>query len=110
MKHATPNMNAKHLRENANARPRALKFGAQGTWPSGTVAEAGQSRNPEASSDEEDWPGCARRSKFQAGVKTCIATTLNNASPPNKNSGFARDGAISAPRIDPSVEISPCKL
>ena len=87
-----------------------MKFGAQGARP-GTIVERSQSRNQEAGDDEDhDWPGRERRIKLRAGVERCITKALKNALPLDKNSGFARDGAISAPQIDLSVEISLCKL
>ena len=65
--HAALNKNAQHLQEIANTKPRNTKFGAQGARPSGTAAEAGQSRNPEASSDEEDWFGRENEEQTQSG-------------------------------------------
>ena len=47
---------------------------------------------------------------MKAGVKSCINKALKHASPPDKHSALTRDGAISAPGLDLSVEISPCKL
>lgn len=53
-----PNKDAEiSQRFDANARPRDLKFGAHGTRPSSTVAEAGQPLTHEASDFEDDWLG-----------------------------------------------------
>lgn len=99
-------------REIATTWSRQLKFGAQGAnRPISIAAEAGTSR-AEGGSDEGDlgWPGRDQRRRSKAGVKDCFRKLLIGVSPPNKNAALIGGGAISAPGVDLSVEISVCKL
>ena len=106
-----PNENAEFLRNlEFNAPPRDIKFGAHGTKPNSTAAEAGQSRTGEANDSEDDWPGRERAKGLRKRVNGCINNNILNHFPPNKNSAHVGRGAISAPGFDPSsVEISPSR-